>query len=340
MIPASTRQDLERVLDHYALGQLRTAQRVEKGFVNDNWALTTDLGRFFLKRRHPDLRHPHVIRAQHNLAQMLKRAGFPVPMVFPTPSGQTLLIIEGEFYEIQEYVEGEALQPDRPTHLAEAARVLADYHAQVQGYSAPVLRDLGKIYTPALLQCVMIQLADAWRSDDNPAMQSLWQRLHAHIAELSERFAEHGVLPHLIIHGDYYADNLLCEGDRIVGVVDLDKSRWQARLVELAEALIYFASPRPGHLKVLVYPGFLQWDLFLQFLNNYTRTVNLCENEVRALPDYVRCIWMQMSLARLLEKGARPPRSREALLEVLSLADWAREHAAYMVKIARSMASR
>jgi Ser/Thr protein kinase RdoA (MazF antagonist) len=150
------------------------------------------------------------------------------------------------------------------------------------------------------------------------------RQLEAHASDLATRFADHGALPHLVIHGDYYAGNLLFEGDRIVSVVDYDKTRWRPRVVELAEALIYFASPRPGHLKHLVYPGFLEWEPFTCFLHHYTRAATLNENEARALPDYIRCIWLAISFQRLLEKGPRLAEALEALREVLALGDWAR----------------
>ena len=76
----------------------------------------------------------------------------------------------------------------------------------------------------------------------------------------------------------------------IIDVVDYDKARWQPRVVEVAEALICFASPRLGHMKRLVYPGFLNWESLACFLHHYGRAMTLEENEVRALPDYVRCI--------------------------------------------------
>jgi len=91
----------------------------------------------------------------------------------------------------------------------------------------------------------------------------------------------------------------------------------------LAEALIYFASPRPGHLKHLVYPGFLDWEPFTRFLQNYARAAALKENELPALSDYVCCIWLSVSLERLLEKGSRPAKGLEALREVLALGRWA-----------------
>ncbi len=343
---------LQHVLSHYDVGRFKHAHRVEQGFVNENWVVETERGRYFLKRRHPDLRDPVIISAQHALMAYLRRAGFPAPRVLSTADGATLLFLEDECYEMQEYIAGAPYDHRRPEHLEEAARTLGRYHVLVRGFAAPAL-DRGDLYSPVLLRANLGRLIDAWglgspevppdvRLQPEPLPKQGVRphdeiaRLEAHADDLAARFAEHGTLPYLSIHGDYYAGNLLFAGDRIVGVVDYDKARRQPRVVEMAEALIYFASPRPGHLRYLVYPGFLQWAPFARFLREYARIVRLDECEAHALPDYVRCIWLQVALQRLCERGLRPAWAQEALQEVLALGEWAEANARQMSEIANA----
>lgn len=324
----SRRDELAAVLRHYALGQLRTAQRSRLGFVNDNWIVTTERGRFFVKRRHPDLRRPDVILAQHGLIDWLRQRRFPAPKIVSRLAGQTFLVQGDELYEVHEYIEGQPYDHDRLAHLGEAARCLARYHICVLGFSSRSLRELGDLYSPGRLKGVLADLNAAWHLDQDPGLAASLLRLEAHAAELAEHFVGYDALPHLVIHGDFYAGNLLFAGDQLVGVVDYDKARWQPRVVELAEALIYFASPRPGHLKHLVYPGILRWPPLVHFVQDYSRFIRLEESEMGALPHYVRCIWLQVSLTRLLECHPRlPPAARWALQEVLALADWAEANA-------------
>jgi Ser/Thr protein kinase RdoA (MazF antagonist) len=146
----------------------------------------------------------------------------------------------------------------------------------------------------------------------------------------------------------------LFDGDRIVGVVDYDKTSWQPRLAELAEGLVYFASARPGHLEHLVYPGFLRWDLFGCFLRGYATAARVSKSEIQALPDTISRLWFSVSIKRLwqglrtryspgLEKRLRghaphrPPEALAALQEVVALVEWATEHAPQMVEIAQSV---
>jgi homoserine kinase type II len=326
---------LNQVLSHYDIGEPCGARPVERGFVNENWRIETSLGTYFLKHYHPSLCHPEIIRAQHALIAHLQRAGFPAPTIMPTTGGHTLLALGDELYEVQTYIAGTFYDHERIAHFEEAARTLGRYHACVESFP-PALQNLGELYSPAVLHANLAALIAAWEIERDPELDQMARRLAAHADDLAARFAAHGALPHLVIHGDYYADNLIFEGDYITGVVDYDKARWQPRVVELAETLIYFASPRPGHLKHLVYPGILGWAPFERLLRTYASVVSLTENEIRALPDYVRCIWLQISLQRLWEKGTRPSEAAEALQEALTLGDWAKASERRMVEIAQS----
>jgi Ser/Thr protein kinase RdoA (MazF antagonist) len=238
-------------------------------------------------------------------------------------------------YELEEYIEGGPYDHDRPEHLEAAARTLGRYHACVEGLAPRALRERGKRYYPESWQAILTCLCEAWQFDREADLARTARQLESVARDLAARYARHGELPHLVIHGDYHAGNLLFDGDRIVGLVDYDKVSWQPRVAELAEALIYFASPRPGHLQHLVYPGYLVWEPFTRFVQNYACIISLEENEARVLPDYVWCIWFSVSLRRLLERAPhRPPEALAALQEVLDLANWARANASRMFEVA------
>ena len=326
--------DLNGVLSYYDLGDPLGARPADRGYVNTAWEVNTTSGRYFLKRYHPSLCHATTIRAQHFLVEYLRQSGFPAPAVLRTLTDTTLLILRGEYYEIQEYVEGELCNPERPAHLQEAALVLGRYHAITADFQTMALRQR-ELYGPVFVRRNLGKLVTDWALDYHPAFTSTIRHLASRTDDLETCFTAHGLLPHLAIHGDYYADNLMLKDDRIVGVVDYDKACWQPRVAELAEALIFFASPRPSQLKHLVYPGPLNWEAFERFLHQYCSVIKLTEKEINALPDYVGCIWMQVSLENLREQRTRPASAAEALREVATLGEWAAANAARMIEIGR-----
>jgi homoserine kinase type II len=331
--------DLERVLRCYPLGQLTEACRVKQGFINENWLVVTTRGRFFVKRRHQSYCHAELIRAQHELLQHLRRHSFPAPRLMKTLKEDSILELDGRWYEIQDFIDGIPYDPNRPAHLQQCALTLGLYHRYVEGFGRPVFRTLGDLYAPATAHQALARLLTAWRFDKNPLLSDLIKRLRAEVRRLAARFAHYGPLPRLVIHGDYYADNLIFEGDSIVGVVDYDRARWEARVAELSEAVIYFASPRASQMQHIVYPGFLEWGALYSFLKGYSETCVLTEQEVRAIPDFVSAIWLSWSLRRLCEGGIQPNRAFEALQEVASLVDWALANAEQMIDAARSAQS-
>ena len=312
---------------------------MEGGCVNQNWVIQTTRGRYFLKRRHPVLRNRSVILAQHALMDHLRKSGFPAPTILSTASGDTLLELDDELYEIQGYIEGAPYEHARLAHFQAAAIMLSRYHDCARGFTPTTLSRMGELYDPPILTTNLRRLNALWKRDQGPARAEMVRQLESQGEELRSRFALHEQLPHLVIHGDYHAGNLLFDGDRIVGVVDYDKAGWQPRIVELAEVLIYFASSRPGHLKHLVYPGFLEWDKFTSFLHHYAcaQAVPPGAQEVCALPDYIRCIWLSVSLQRLLEKGHQPAEALEALREVSSLGEWSAANRQRMIETCYSV---
>jgi homoserine kinase type II len=330
-------RDLERVLSHYPLGLLTDAQRVKQGFVSENWSIATTQGHFFVKCRPQRQGQAGLILAQHELMEYLRRHGFPAPTLIRTLTGETLLALDDRWYEIQKYIDGEPFDHDRPAHLEEAALTLGTYHSNVRGFAPAALCSLGELYTPRTVHEMLRRLGEAWKVHEDPALAALTEDLRACADELATSFAQHGRLSRLVIHGDYYADNLIFSGDSIVGVVDYDKARLEPRVVELAEALIYFASSRPGQMKHIVYRGFLDWSPFSRVLRGYNDSHALEREDARALPDYVGAIWLYWSTRRLVEGGPRPDHALQALQEVVSLVDWARDQADVMREIALSV---
>jgi homoserine kinase type II len=326
-VRANTDVRIPQIIQHYDLGEVRGAWRPGRGFVNDNWVVRTDQGTVFLKHRHPNLSRPDFIRGQHDLVAWLRQAGFPAPRLLPHAGGETLLMLGSECYEVQDYIEGRPYDHGRTEDLVEAAVTLGHYHTVVEGFSREAPCKQGDLYEPGIAAQNLSQLVQVWQLDRDTGLEGIISHLQAQTLDLAARFGQHGPLPELVIHGDYYADNLLFDGERIVGVVDYDKSSWQPRVVELAEALIYFASPRPGQLTHLVYPGVLQWEPLQRFLGAYSPVPAVSADEARTLPDYIQCIWLQISLQRLLEKGPRPTWAGEALEELVVLSDWVESNA-------------
>jgi len=329
-------QDIVRILAHYHLGDLERYQHIRRGYVNEKWVVETTEGRYLLKCRHPSLREPRLVNAQHGLMGYLLVAGFPVPALISTQYGTSFLEIEGELYEVQAYLAGVPCDPTRPAHLATAARTLGWYHDAVQGFDSPALHRPAERYGPRALGQIIGRLRGSWCGQTTAELDMSIEELQGHAKDLEARFREFGPLPALVIHSDYYADNLIFQGDRVVGVIDFDLAHWCWRALEVAEALLAFATERCRRFESIVYLGVLDLYFAHQFLAAYAETAELSEPEIRALPHLIRTIWLCASLDPPLEPLLSLERAPQALPEILALADWAKAHAADVVEAART----
>lgn len=328
-----TREEISHVLAHYDLGELRACRRVEHGYVNDNWIVETTTGQYFLKRRHPSLRKPRRIRAQHVLIRHLRSVHFPAPAIIPTRAGNTFLEHQGEIYEIHSYVAGQLCDIERPAHLAEAAHTLGWYHTVIDGFDHREFHRSKSRYSAASLARILDRLTENLAGTQTPDLAELLGGLRAHARDLAARFTEFGQLPELVIHGDFYAENLIFQGDRVAGVVDYDLAQWSWQVLELAEAVIYFATQRQSRLKHIVYSDVLDLGAVHRFLVAYDEARALTDAEITALPHFIRTIWLCASLDPPLGPQLDRDTAPEALPEVLTLAGWAEAHASDLVEI-------
>lgn len=328
-----TEETIVAVLEHYDLGELQDCHYIHHGVVGDPWWIETTTGEYFFKRRYRARSDPRLITAQHALVEHLSANGFPAPDIMPTQRGALFLDLRGEIYEVHRFIPGGLCDVSKPAQFAAAARTLGWYHRTVQAFDQPDLHWPRQRYSPKALGEILDQLVAEWRGRTDARLESFVGELKEHHHDLTARFDGFDELPELIIHGDYYADNLIFQGDSVVGVVDYDLAHWCFRAMELAEALIYFAKAGSARFKHIVYPDVLDLDAVGRFLAAYNATSRLSEPEVYALPHLIRTIWLCASLAPPLEPRVGLASAPQALPEILALAGWARAHAGDIIAI-------
>jgi Ser/Thr protein kinase RdoA (MazF antagonist) len=182
-------------------------------------------------------------------------------------------------------------------------------------------------------------LSFEWSRKVSPKVERLFRFLEGHVADLEAHLWDLENLPELVIHGDYYGENLIMQGAKVVAVIDFDQAHWCPRALEVAEALIYFAVEH-ARLEQIVYSGALDLGVAESFMEAYGQVARLTDAELEALPHFVRLIWMCAALDPPLLPRMRARDARRALPEVLYLADWARSHAAELVDIGMSTRKR
>src|SRR6266404_3909490 len=125
-------QELAIVLSHYDLGIVSDAKEFPRGsHASAKVVVTTDRGRFLVKRRPRGKDDPFRVAFAHSLQTHLASKNFPLPHLIGTRQhNNSMLKLEDAVYEVFEFVEGGPYSGSIE-QTTDAGRTLALYHRLV-----------------------------------------------------------------------------------------------------------------------------------------------------------------------------------------------------------------
>ncbi len=252
------------VAGHYDLGQVVSAERIEKGYFNVSYDLTTRRDgrntRYVLRRYRLGTGLDR-IRFEHELMGELERRGFGLsPVLVPAAAGGTHVEIDEPapdggrrpvYLALFSFLEGE--EPYDWVHsgfaeaeLADAASVLAAYHRTLYGWTP------NQPWRGPRITDKMATLDAMWPAPRRgPGRTVFDEHYHRHRPELLDIAAasaaalqrqSHDSLPHMAIHGDFHPGNLKYGRGRVSGLFDFDWANVDSRCFDVALAVTYFCA--------------------------------------------------------------------------------------------------
>lgn len=321
-----TQYDVERALKSYDLGVLRSARPASHGVVNETAFAETSAGRYVVRRNQRKLGRTS-LELRHRLLAWLRARGFPAPRLIPARGGQTAVELDGRIFEVFTFIDGDEFNPERPAHLVGAGTVLARYHGAVEGFPDPPPSQ-GPRYSTSSLGGLIERVMQRDMMGDLTEPLNWYDRRAADLRTALPDQAYAG-LPQVLIHGDVHRDNLIFRGDTVAALIDFDQVTVDARLVDLADALVDFAvGPPPRDWYPWgVYAGPLDAGRARSLLDGYCQILTLSAAERAALPVIVEVIWLQGNLRRvLMTHDAEPDYHLEVLGQGRRLATWLHEN--------------
>jgi homoserine kinase type II len=326
-----TSSDITHVLSRYNLGPVEGIAAAGHGFVNETAIVVTKCGRFVVRRNHHRFSLP-AICYRHRLIDHLCQRSFPTARLIPNAGGSTVTIIDGRIYEVQEYVHGTDFDPHRPGQIAEVGATLACYHQAVAEFPSPGNETLPR-YAPTRITALTETLYE----------RDVMGELHADLAWYDARAAAlrsampdqvYAALPRVLIHGDMHPDNVRFAGDRVVALLDFDQVEHDARIVDLADALVGFTTrPLPSEATSWgVFRGPLDIAQTMTLVCSYGQIAPLLPGEVAALPVLIEVLWLRSELGRVIStpEGA-PDYHASVLAQGKRLSAWMQQHASTLI---------
>lgn len=247
------------VLGHYGLGRLAGFERNERGYVNKNFAIETEVGnmrrKYFLRRYKSGISEPD-IEFEHSIIQHLDAKGFDlVASVIPTLDGRTFIRSHSSvgsdpaYYAIFEYRIGEDRYTCVDPHcsekeIVEAAAVLAQFHQAISDLTPCGHKSEPSIFElldslPGILE-TSISLNKSQEIEEYLRVNSA--RVLANIERIISELDEYSCqdCPRIVIHCDYHPGNLQFMGNQVSSLFDFDWSKVDARIFDIGLALFYF----------------------------------------------------------------------------------------------------
>jgi len=282
-------QELDECLRHYEIGQVRGFEDFVRGSHRSPKAvITTDRGKYLLKRRHPSRCEPVKIAFTHHMQRFLSEKGFPLPRLIPLrDTGETLLVREEGIYEMFEYVAGE--QYDRSAEATgDAGRTLAEYHHLLKDFRNEYVPPAGSYHNAGSVHQAIAETVSSLPLGHRPPVETLTRTVES-LREAYDACAESADSAGLgdrdiqLVHGDWHPGNMLFRERRVAAVVDYDSVRLQQRVIDAANGLLQF-SILTGGTGPAQWPDELDTARLEAFARGYASGLPLAPGEIAILP--------------------------------------------------------
>ncbi len=272
------RYGLRVLVDHVRFGLTSTTVRLTRG-----------AEAYLLKVFDSDVVAADRISFGAQLSDRLRDSGIPVAELISTTDGMTL-VVEGEnLFQLWTFVEGEAFTPHDLAQIGHAGAMLGRIHTIGSGMSASGGQTGEPVY-----KCVLRELEATWGALDKLGDVAPELKRFRSVLGSCAGAGEWAELRHVVIHGDYRAQNLLFRGGRVAAVLDLDTACLAARLCDLAYALAFF--------QAVVADSPLTREEMAAFLRAYDDEAALTGKEKSLLSDALRLavlrgltLWMRIA---------------------------------------------
>ncbi len=228
-------------------GMLSRAEKFAGGQSNPTFLLTTDRGRFVLRRKPPGqlLKSAHAVDREYRVMAALARTPVPVPRMFHLCEDEGVI---GSTFFVMEFLEGrifwEARLPD-----CEKAERSAIYDAMNQTLAAlhdvdPVAVGLGDFGRPgSYYERQIARWGQQYRATETVAIPAM-DALMAWLGE--NQPADDGQVS--LVHGDFRHDNMIFAPDapRVLAVLDWELSTLGHPYADLAYQCMQWRLPSQG----------------------------------------------------------------------------------------------
>ncbi len=234
---------LRKINELYQL-DVSSSEKVEKGFLSDNYFLSNSKTKFFLKKYRFD--NGNRIIEVHSSKKYFADGGIPVILPISQIDGSTLFEHEGSYYALFPFVKGRHIDRGNltETSIASLGKMLGKIH-HLGKESKLVIDDRFKIENREKvfkkIEDILEKISEVSSPDDfdKVALENVKMK-RGLLLKNSITFEELGLHSDHLIHGDYLDHNVFFdEQDKVQWVFDFEKTNYSPRTYEFFRSMVY-----------------------------------------------------------------------------------------------------
>jgi len=283
-----TRKEAERVAELYDLGEVKSWKYVSGGLINYNFHIKTDKGDFIVRRLGYSLSNPYwkrQKRLEYSLVSYLHKKDFPymIPDFMKNNRGKYISSIGKDIFEVYPRIPGEKVKKLNDNQLKEVAKASAIFHRSVKGYSRWPKEDDSEwilTYYKKIRKLKPDSKVNRIARENVDFFESILKRIIS--MDLNDDL--------VIGHKDMHTNNLLFDGDKLVGILDFENLGTVSRIHDISYIL---DGMKPE-----------KWDMFIKAYRKYGPLSKVEERKLLSFFLLERCNifwWATLSMEKTPE---------------------------------------
>jgi homoserine kinase type II len=241
--------DIAAIADGFGLGKPIRWRAIAAGTINSNFDVDTDRGRFFVRVN--EGKASGDVAWEGDLVAALAQRGVPAPVPLDARGGGRFLRHRGLLVSAFAWRPGvhRAAADVTASDATAVGAVLAVIH--LAGLELPRAMRRPSIYDHAHIKGRF----DSFRASRDPQLAEAIALIGDELAWLDSCAGARHAAASGIIHGDLFRDNVLFDGDRLVGVLDFEQASAGSFAYDLAVTIndwTWHGAPRPELTRALI----------------------------------------------------------------------------------------